>query len=118
MIKVSIFKNGKQTHGASFSTQEEANAWIDLCKNKPSKPWGLPERPELDEQGNPTGNILPSEYEIQIEDISIQIEQEKQKEAAKKLLAETDWLVIRQLDSGVPMPEEIKQARAEARLKL
>jgi hypothetical protein len=32
--------------------------------------YGLPERPELDAEGNPTGNILPAEYTIEITDIS------------------------------------------------
>jgi len=31
---------------------------------------GLPERPELDAEGNPTGNILPAEYTVEITDIS------------------------------------------------
>lgn len=35
--------------------------------------WGLPERPELDEEGNPTGNMLPAEYTIEIQDISAQV---------------------------------------------
>jgi hypothetical protein len=32
--------------------------------------FGLPERPELDAEGNPTGNILPAEYTVEITDIS------------------------------------------------
>jgi hypothetical protein len=31
---------------------------------------GLPECPELDAEGNPTGNILPAEYTVEITDIS------------------------------------------------
>lgn len=42
----------------------------------------------------------------------------KEKENAIKLLKSTDWYVIRQLDSGKEMPEDVKQMRAEARLKL
>lgn len=34
---------------------------------------GLPERPELDAEGNPTGNILPAEYTVEIEDISAEV---------------------------------------------
>jgi hypothetical protein len=33
-----------------------------------------------------------------------------------KFLADTDWMVIRQLETGVPVPVEILQQRAEARL--
>ncbi len=32
--------------------------------------YGLPERPELDAEGNPTGNTLPAEYTVEITDIS------------------------------------------------
>ena len=31
---------------------------------------GLPERPELDEEGNPTGVMLPAEYTVEIIDIT------------------------------------------------
>lgn len=37
---------------------------------------------------------------------------------ALKLLADTDWLIIRELDCGIPCPSEIKQARSEARSKI
>ena len=31
---------------------------------------GLPERPELDAEGNPTGVMIPAEYTVEITDIS------------------------------------------------
>lgn len=31
---------------------------------------GLPERPEVDEEGNPTGVMLPAEYTVEITDIT------------------------------------------------
>lgn len=34
---------------------------------------GQPERPELDAEGNPTGNMIPAEYTVEIEDISAQV---------------------------------------------
>jgi hypothetical protein len=37
---------------------------------------------------------------------------------ALKLLADTDWLIVRELDCGIPCPSEIKQARAEARSRI
>lgn len=36
-------------------------------------------------------------------------------EAARIYLSDTDWYVIRAMDTGVPVPEEIATARAEAR---
>ena len=32
--------------------------------------YGLPERPELDAEGNPTGVMLPAEYTVEITDLS------------------------------------------------
>jgi hypothetical protein len=37
---------------------------------------------------------------------------------ARKYLADTDYLVIREIDSGVVCPVEVKQLRAAARLKI
>ena len=33
-------------------------------------------------------------------------------------LSSTDWYAIRQADSGEPMPEDVKQKRAEARVRI
>lgn len=79
---------------------------------------GLSERPELDAEGELTGVILPAEYTIEIEDITAQVEQQKINEEALAYLASTDWMIIRAMDSGIPCPEEVKQARAEARAKI
>lgn len=35
---------------------------------------GLPERPEIGEDGEPTGNILPAEYTVEVTDISAEHE--------------------------------------------
>lgn len=64
MKKVKITKSD----GSFVSTQmEDPTVWLDhaISKNK----WGLPERPELDAEGNPTGVILPAEYQIEILDL-------------------------------------------------
>ncbi len=76
---------------------------------------GLPERDELDENGFPTGNIIPAEYTVEIIDVTAQIQQEKINAESLKYLQDTDWYIIRELDSGVPCPVEIKTARANAR---
>jgi hypothetical protein len=41
----------------------------------------------------------------------------EQKAAALKFLAETDYLIIREMDARTPCPAEIKQQRAAARLQ-
>lgn len=76
---------------------------------------GQPERDELDENGIPTGNKIPSEYTIQIIDITQQVEQERINKESLDYLASTDWYVIREMDSGIPCPADIKTARAAAR---
>jgi len=35
---------------------------------------GLPERPELDSEGNPTGTMLPAEYTVEITDVTAEYE--------------------------------------------
>lgn len=87
MTKKLIIKNkaGVQTHGATsdqFDSLESFEAWKQNCID--SNVWGLPERPELDEMGEPTGVILPSEYEVVIEDITQEIEAEKKAKADKE----------------------------------
>lgn len=95
---------------------DDPSEWIAsaIARNR----WGLPERSELDAEGNPTGVVLPAEYTIEIEDITAQVEQQKINEEALAYLASTDWMIIRAMDSGIPCPEEVKQARAEARAKI
>lgn len=114
-MKKVIIKNmaGVQTHGADM---EDPTQWIADCVAQ--NVWGLPERQELDEMGEPTGVILPAEYTITIEDITSQVEQEKTNVEALAYLASTDWMVIREMDSGLQCPSDVKAARAAARAKI
>lgn len=61
---------------------------------------------------------LRAEYTVEIQDISAQLEQERTNREALEYLASTDWMVIRELDAGIPCPAEVKQARAEARARI
>lgn len=106
-------KDGIAGWGAQM---EDPTAWITECVA--GNVWGLSERPELDEMGQPTGVILPAEYTIEIEDITAQVAQEAINAEALAYLASTDWLVIREVDAGTPCPAEIKALRAEARSKI
>lgn len=114
-MKKVIIKNlaNIQTHGAEM---EDPTAWIAECVA--NNYWGLSERPELDIDGNPTGNTLPAEYTIEIIDITAQVEQEKINADALAYLASTDWMIIREMDSGLVCPADVKLARAEARAKI
>ena len=57
--------------------------------------YGLPERPELDAEGNPTGVMIPAEYTVEITDITAEHEL---KECIQKRKAE------------YPSPEEFMNA--------
>jgi hypothetical protein len=97
----------------------ESNDFSELItQNSTTEKWGLPERPEIDEMGQPTGVILPAEYTVEIEDITAQVAQQAINAEALAYLASTDWLIIREVDAGVPCPVEIKTLRAEARAKV
>lgn len=61
---------------------------------------------------------LKSEFTVEIEDITEKVAQEKINSESLSYLASTDWYIIREIDSGTPCPEEIKQLRAEARSKI
>jgi len=74
----------------------------------------VPEVPEVSHMEY----FLEAEYTIEIQDVTAQVNQAKQNEEALKYLAETDWYIIREMDSGVQCPTEIKQARSEARNKI
>lgn len=58
---------------------------------------------------------LKAEYTVEIIDITAQLEQERINKESLDYLASTDWLVIREMDSGVPCPADIKAARQAAR---
>lgn len=58
---------------------------------------------------------LAAEYSIVEEDIAQELEQQAAKAAARALLASTDWLIIREVDTGIPCPADVKAARAAAR---
>lgn len=114
-MKKVIIKNldGIQTHGAQM---EDPTQWI--ADGIAGNWWGKPERPELDEMGEPTGVILPAEYTVEIEDITAQHEQNKINTEALAYLTSTDWYIIRELDEGKPCPTEIKAERAAARARI
>jgi hypothetical protein len=103
-------KNGIQTHGAEMENPTE---WIANCVS--NNLWGKPEQIELDENGNPTGVIIPAEYTIEITDITSQFQQEQINKESQEYLNSTDWYIIREMDAGIPCPVEIKTLRANAR---
>jgi hypothetical protein len=100
MFKVTVINSNKlgSPFIGKFLTEIEAIDWIDNCSNKSSKPWG-----EL------------GEFEVEIEDISAQLAQEEINTESLVYLASTDWLIVRELETGVLCPEEIKTMRQLSR---
>jgi len=94
----------------------------------------IPEKPAVFEGGNLVAEAVPmipekpptmqkqvklkSEYVIEIEDITAELEQKKINKEALEYLTSTDWLIIREIDSGIVCPEEIRAARQAARERI
>lgn len=97
---IKIIKNDIETNSATFDSIEELNEWKDyhIIRNT----FGLPERPESIVNENDelvqTGNILPAEYEIVIEDITDKLEQERINLESQQFLNSTDWKILRHRD--------------------
>ena len=62
MLKYKVIKDGVQIAGWCSEDGMDHTYWQES--------FGLPERPELDAEGQPTGVILPAEYTISIIDLS------------------------------------------------
>lgn len=61
---------------------------------------------------------LKAEYTVEIEDITAQVAQEVINAEALAYLASTDWMIIREVDSGLACPAEVKAERAAARTRI
>lgn len=89
MFKINILNvtSGLKTHGARFETLELAQEWINKFTNHPAFPWGKPEHQIeiLDENGQsfdpPQYQTVPSEFEVEIIDITAEVEAEATKQA-------------------------------------
>jgi hypothetical protein len=58
------------------------------------------------------------QYICEVIDITDQVAQQKINAEALAYLASTDWMVVREVETQVPCPLEIKRLRAEARLRV
>ena len=69
------------------------------------------------EEGHNTvdANGVTSEVELRSQEEADAAEVRKQNRLARNYLAETDWYVIRLQETGEPIPQEILDARAQAR---
>lgn len=61
---------------------------------------------------------LKPEYTCEMIDVTAEVNQNKVNHESLAYLASTDWYIIREMDSGVQCPADIKQARNEARARI
>lgn len=97
MIQILIKKNNIVTHSSIKESIEAANAWVDNV--------------------SATG-AFGIDYTVELTDISAQLLAEKESQEALAYLASTDWMVVRKSETGVDYPQEVKDLRAAARLKV
>jgi hypothetical protein len=109
MFKITITKQGIQTHGAKFPTQAEADVWI--ADNVANNSWGFPERwvkqsdltllglspansVAVEERTTELGSALyfkfPSDYTVEVSDATAEVlaEQEEQESVEAFALVE------------------------------
>ena len=133
MIQVKIIRDSVVTNSGSFPSQEEAQAWLSSHegmgtfgqKKETVERQVLIFPAVIDSEGL---EISPAQFEaqmvdlegytVEIVDISAQLEQEATNASALAFLAESDWMILRELDSGVACPQEVKDARAAARASI
>lgn len=95
MIQATIFNlNGAMITGTRMPDQASMDAWL-------------------------TATWPPSDqYTVTQEDITQQLADAKVQQDAHAYLTSTDWMVIRQMDNGAPVPQDVKDQRQQARLTI
>ena len=142
MIQISIKKQNIITNQASFETQELADAWLSehegmgsfgsprfSLKSVEISPAVFESREIIDvdpiqfEEVELSPAIWedklvetnPEGYEVEMEDISLQVKAESVNKVHLDYLASTDWLIIRKQETGQDYSEEIKTKRQSSR---
>lgn len=131
MIKIQIKKQDVVTNSAVFPSMEEAQAW--LAKHEGMKSFGQPKQivqqqielspAVIAEDGSVIQESvtemqeveIAGEYEVEIIDISAELEQQAINAEAQTFLDATDWMVIRAMEKGEELSSELKAERQAAR---
>lgn len=114
MKKVILNKNGEYIGHAIVEDSNEQEM-VNIYKQN----YNIFEPYEkIDELNKPTGIFIYPEHSVQIIDITQEYNQQKINEESLKYLTDTDWYIIREYDTGIICPVEIKKLRAEARSKI
>lgn len=117
MIRV-IIKNLEEIviSQVDFPTQQLAESFVE--RESLALSFGALEKIITNENGDPTGEIIPQQFTVEYVDASVQVLAEQEAKEALQYLKDTDFYIIREMDAGTPCPVEIKAARAAARLKV
>lgn len=83
MIKLEIKKDNIITDRVILNNQEEVDNFLEYRKS--NSPFGLPERPELDENGEETGVTLPAEFDVIITEIILSYQELRLAEYIKRI---------------------------------
>lgn len=125
MIKINIKKQNVITNSAQFETQAEADSWLNeqIANESFGKAQHQKEvTPKIingDGTTTPATYVtVPSEYTVEQVDVTNEVNQSKVNADSLSYLAATDYLVIKSMESGIPMDEVVKGLRAEARLRI
>ena len=96
MKRIDVISNSGSLISAAYKSDAEYQGWINYCES--NLLWGA-----------------VGSYSVQVTDATAELNQKRINLEAKDYLASTDWYIIRELDSGVPTPPEIKTERQLAR---
>lgn len=119
MIRYILKQGGVVTNAASFESRELGDAWLSFQQSEGSFRYEdliIPAIPEDSEGRGKPEEIILKTHDLEI--IENYVNQDEVNELARKYLADTDWYVVRQIETGVAVPEEISQLRSEARAKV
>lgn len=143
-IQVTVTKSGTISNSASFPSQEEAQAWLSSHEGMGTfgQKRQIISHPAISTESQveispavidkdgveispaqfetqvtevPAREEILEGYVVEILDITSQLEQEAINAVSLAFLASTDWLITRQVETNVPCPQDIKDARAAAR---
>ena len=118
-------KNGNYLQHVIFNDQTIQDEWLQMLAT--NYPFGKPEHTievtprSIDEHGVVTEavyELIPSEYIVEVLDVTQELLAKKESDEARAYLLATDYLVIKSMESGIPMDESIKALRAAARIKV
>lgn len=113
-MKKIIVKNldGIETHRAEM---EDPSAWIADCLA--NNYWGQPERAEVNDDGQPTGNILPAEYTVEIIDITEEYNLQQALASRRSEYPSAEEFLNAFFDGGDEALEALRQRRLAVKAK-